>query len=963
MSRKIFISYSWDSEEHQQWVRKLADSLEEIFEIDVKWDGYDLDSLIDKNLFMESGIYDSDLVLVVTTQKYKKKADERQGGVGIETFLATANHWDEILNNKRTKFVEIRRERNSTPRYLNGHFYLDFVNDDDFGQNFQKLLTLIRGDARVARPKKTVSLTQAGHSYSFSRIEDIVAIKNSNRTAIVSASEGVDFSRNNKIKYELWETRSPAVDYFLALSPNINIAQTVQHAVKKLQDAKIRPANITVLRQRSARPEQDLIAGIFATNSFSTTVYECTYKEYIWDYCIDPALKRIDPPVVIANYTDQDLEFTDLSTGEKVTRDSALKYFIDVLPKQSTSAAHLVIAPGGMGKTSLCLSIAKQLHNRNDLRSSVVLIQAESIRKYIAEKGAILSRIESIYDIYELYAKYQGHTRIFERATFDLAVVCGNLVIIIDGLDELSSLFREKFDINGFLESLKKLHDELGSSNILLTTRNNVVNESDLLERLDISTYELLGFDPEDSKRYLRKRFANYDNAEALVEKVKLQIEKIRLIDPDNRVVPFFADVVSTVVEDELKEQHGQDFDLDIDSTPYPTNNELTDHVIHSILRREDTRHGLEISKIEIVQFISNLVVDFGKRWRSDEMLERLQMIYESRASDLYSKIALNPLLLKVGDDFELRYSFLSSYFEVLFLISGITNASLESELIRTLAKLLIESEEGRDVKKYFHSHRLELSTGLSKLIPELRIRAAPNNTKVTPLEKETAKKAISTGLGLYAAVMDTTQEKLTAEILQLYGIKREDNSTKTLDGLFIRGNFPTFDFTNLIITNSGFSGYRKLLSSKFGNTKFMFTKFEHCASPSTSPNTLQPSMIDKSCDPGDLAEVFATWESNRQEQIDMILGEVKKFLNSFFKGDRFVDAKPQHIRFSSKINGLAQEKFNRLISKGYFIKSAEKTIATFYEISSDFQPSVRKFLADGYPDAKLKEFISTIKD
>jgi hypothetical protein len=30
---KIFISYSWDSEDHKAWVRKLADDLEEHDEV------------------------------------------------------------------------------------------------------------------------------------------------------------------------------------------------------------------------------------------------------------------------------------------------------------------------------------------------------------------------------------------------------------------------------------------------------------------------------------------------------------------------------------------------------------------------------------------------------------------------------------------------------------------------------------------------------------------------------------------------------------------------------------------------------------------------------------------------------------------------------------------------------------------------------------------------------------------
>lgn len=106
---KVFISYSWDSPEHRAWVKKLADTLEEVEEIAVSWDGYDLDSLVDKNYFMEAGIHDANYVLVVATAKYKAKADDRINGVGLETFLASAVHWDSMLRDKRSKLIVLNR--------------------------------------------------------------------------------------------------------------------------------------------------------------------------------------------------------------------------------------------------------------------------------------------------------------------------------------------------------------------------------------------------------------------------------------------------------------------------------------------------------------------------------------------------------------------------------------------------------------------------------------------------------------------------------------------------------------------------------------------------------------------------------------------------------------------------------------------------------------------------------------
>ena len=960
---KVFITYSWDSAEHNAWVKKLADTLEEIEEIHVTWDGYDLDSLVDKNYFMEAGIYDADFVLVVTTAKYKVKADERTGGVGLETFLTSAIHWDGLLRDKKSKLIILQREKDSTPRYLNGHFHLDFKDESTYLGQIEKMLALLQGKATAVRPKKRRSFAAvAERAYEFTRVEDLIRVNHPNRRAIVNSIQGTDFSGANRVKYELWETKSPSVSYFLALHANANIQQTAQHAVTKILSAGIRPINVTVLRHRASRPEQELISSAFSEKKLSTSIHECTYKEYIWDYCIDETLKTIDPPNPIENYTNQGLTYKNSESEDIIRVDSALDYFVDALQKPSTPSAYLVVAPGGMGKTSLCLSVAKRLHFRNDLRSSVILIQAESIKKYVAERGLGQSRIESIYDIYELYAKYQDHGKLFERTTFDLAVVCGNLTVIIDGLDELSSLFQERFDVAAFLESIKQLHDQLGSSSIVLTTRNNVVEEADL-ETLSIKRYELLGFDIESCKRYVTRRLQGYTAGAIMVRKVMDQIADLRIRDNEGRIIPFLADISTTVAEEELREGSDQDFDIFDDSTPYPSNNGLTDHIVYSILRREQVRHDLEIPVDEVVELVSDLVIDYGKRWPLAEMHDRLKILYETRANSIVAKLQLNPLFISKDGDIELRYSFLSSYFEVLLMLRGLLKANLELSTIRALARLNLDSEEARDLTQYFSNNIENLENSLRLIIPKLANDAVSESVRTrAPADQENIKRAISSLLYLYLGTRKLPIDTVTAELLSLYGISEHTGTVRTLNGLFIRGAFHPINFRNLIVTNSRFQGYKNLLAGKFKDTKFMYSVFENCSDPALANTELDPSMIDGTCDAGDLRESFVLAKATKADEQAMVQKEVTRFLNSFFRGDRFHENKKDYIKFSSKVPGLAPDKFDRLIVNGYFYLAKAKTVADFYEVATDFKASVRKFLMDGYPDSKMKKFIAQLR-
>jgi hypothetical protein len=961
---KIFISYSWDSQEHRQWVHHLADDLERFAEFHVTWDGYDLDALVDKNHFMESGISQSDFVLIVTTRNYKKKADERSGGVGIETFLATAMHWGELLRTKKSNVIVLRREVDSIPQYLAGHFHIDFSDDDDFEKSLNQLIDLLSGRGRASRPAKLFSLDKDNRKYVFTHVEDIIRIAHKNRKALVVGSDGTIARDGLRVKYELWETRSPSLGYFLALFNNINIQQTIEKAVGSLHGLGIRPPNLTVLRPRPSRPESEIVRNALRDAGFNTVVHEFTYKEYIWDFCIDDDLKSIAPPEVIANYTHQVLELVS-GESDRESQTSAVEFLVETLQKNSRAAAHLVVAPGGMGKTSLCFSVAAQLHNRKDLRSSVILIQAEEIQKHFVSDGVLATRIESVYHLYELFAKYNLHERIFDKATFDLAVLCGNLVVIVDGLDELASSLQDRFNLNAFLASISELHDQLGSSNVLLTTRNSLLIDDKRLAELDIPKYELLGFDTASCEKYLARRFRDYTSREQLTQRVLAQIQKINLAEADERIVPFFADIVATIAEDQLQKNLSQDFELKCDPTPYASNNELTDHIIYSVLRREETRHDLDISTSEVLQLLTGLVVDFGKRWPAEELLHRLRLLYDERSTSVFSKLALNPLLLRRPDEFELRYSFLQSYFEVLFILDGILEEGIQPELIKCLARLgSFESPAFREVKKYFLGRRDEFHERLKSIIPKLRDIALSPSTDENKAAREMAKKAIAALLGLYGAVRDVAGEKLSPYIWDVLGCASLSGSQRTVRGLFLRGDFPALDFSNCLVTNSRLQNYQRLLHSKFDNTNFMYTVFQGCGNGGEGATTLERDMFDPTCDVGDLVELL-TYRAldNRPDERRLLESEAKKFLGSFFKGGRFETARLSHIKFSNRIAGLTAQRLDFLVVNNRIHGVDSRRDEPEYEIAETFRKSVRKYLADNYADAEMRSFLRSIRN
>lgn len=152
---KVFFSYSWDNEKHMRWVLKLASDLIKNGII-VLIDEWDLDNYNnDLHLFMETGIRESDKVVMVCTPNYANKANNRQGGVGVENTIITGEFYDK---KKANKFISIIRESeghltNSLPSYLKTKFALDFTNDDEYQSRQEELIRKILNVPRFKKPE------------------------------------------------------------------------------------------------------------------------------------------------------------------------------------------------------------------------------------------------------------------------------------------------------------------------------------------------------------------------------------------------------------------------------------------------------------------------------------------------------------------------------------------------------------------------------------------------------------------------------------------------------------------------------------------------------------------------------------------------------------------------------------------------------------------------------------------
>lgn len=135
---KVFISYSWDSDEHRNRVKSLvlklrSDDINVVYDGDIK-----LGDRVTK--FMEKSLIECDIVLFICTPQYKQKADKRIAGVGYENNIITAELYETQCENK---FIPVLFEgtwKESVPAWAKGKIGIDLTNPSKYDDEYERLL-------------------------------------------------------------------------------------------------------------------------------------------------------------------------------------------------------------------------------------------------------------------------------------------------------------------------------------------------------------------------------------------------------------------------------------------------------------------------------------------------------------------------------------------------------------------------------------------------------------------------------------------------------------------------------------------------------------------------------------------------------------------------------------------------------------------------------------------------------
>lgn len=277
MNPKVFLSYSWTSQAHQERViewaeRLLADG------VDVVLDVYDLKEGHDKYAFMERMVADPEIthVLVISDKEYASKADARCKGVGTESQIISKEVYEKT---DQSKFIPIACEfadedTPCLPTFLKARIWINFSSPEAVNQNWERLLRLLFG--KPLHEKPTLGKTPAYITDDTSRPASPAHGKYSTlRQAILQGKKGVALYRRDFIdtciQYadqlrvrerpdtsmlaerivedcgRLLPIRDHIIDWVLLesqMAPSEEFVESLLEVLERLRELKSRPAEI-----------------------------------------------------------------------------------------------------------------------------------------------------------------------------------------------------------------------------------------------------------------------------------------------------------------------------------------------------------------------------------------------------------------------------------------------------------------------------------------------------------------------------------------------------------------------------------------------------------------------------------------------------------------------------------------------------------------------------------------------
>lgn len=588
------------------------------------------------------------------------------------------------------------------------------------------------------------------------------------------------------------------------------------------------------------------------------------------------AISLIPPP---ENYVDQMIYRGDGSSLVSSKYARTFMYSPDGQESRPSSIS-IILGQGGIGKTTFCLRLAEVINKRDRRERRMLLItKADILRNFSGEV------IDSISKLYIEYAKnITGQVRPISHETFSLALSCGSIILMIDGIDEIESALGEKFKMKAFLDSIGSLNESLNSCRVLMTSRDS--NASKFIETKNSETLFIKGFSAADIDEYTGK--------DGLEIKKKIKDFSTKIKNNDGLVNPYLLHVVRQFLISTTKES----WETQVIVSERLKVSEPFDYCLARALLREIEKQSLHISVDDYYDLLNEIVVE-KENLMEDEYLEYYIEIYLQRNGATPPPRRASYLKFFLFDNknnfTSISHSEYVSHILLNKLYSIFSKDGPATSAEAMVVKSILGGVRNEDLGLVGRLHSRLHKADASEIEIERKVRFIFDEIRKGG-KSITSERAIHE---LHAFIMEYWSPK-TASDRRLV-IEKIHNKDK-ISEICILSDFPSIDFSDCMIERGVFRNFQGFFNCKTNeNTRFVECSFSNCSSSFKRENVRSEIFVDCSLDEG-MRHLLHAGEDKRSETLLRSKSDVKQILKSMRQGLGFVSLSINKIKAHSNL-------------------------------------------------------------
>lgn len=796
---------------------------------------------------------------------------------------------------------------------------------------------------------------------AFERPTDLEGLLRQYNCSVELSKIDVYANRAQKVGYEICCAVDRVTDqktHFVLLYEGITLNTTVD-VISHKHKAELRKGPLIVITPKdktqtrlTRRPQH--IESLFE-KAGSPVTHTFYLDEFIWQNCTPKSFHQSEPSFPIRHFVEP---FTDAPGGN-----GALQFIKQWYESHST-AILVIRGPGGVGKTTLAQVFSNVLSREPEKKT--LFIDDRTISQYFVKFSDTGGAPFSIYDAYRAYMLEQtfdsDHSEILSFDRFMLNFDSGNILIIIDGLDQVIARLGTRFNPEDFLASIYP-HNYAQKRKVIITCRSAFLGESYFCHQL--ATIEVSPFNELQATAFLEKKFPESPRT------VRRGLQVASALTRDHstqQFYPFILDIVATYMqrqnEDKTPEsENNLEFSTDNDNDILCLDND-NDYVIYKICSREQKKypkpHGLTLE--DQLQSLMALAVKRHGIATKKGLKELIEHTLGRAVDDgEVNAFCAHTLLLVDKNAVSFKYDVIREHFKNIFLSQlFLGEIAITPEIVSLLAE-----------RNRFARESLRWSVErITSLQDDVTLRALAVIEGIEKADGETT--ALERGRAKSTVLLIVLQTK------NLIGSVDRGKATNVLQDLFgsmgrivgaalIDVTEPlAFNFCATTIERSIFTNYDRFWDCEFDKD----THFANCTltllpKTDTQGTAAQRQNFDmNTCTVDDtvvaaLASKRLDTASARKQRYE----DLNRFLRYFYKHGRFYPQRTAVLR--GKYHGTwdIQMMIRQLKDKGLIVDyhNTEKKLGPELALSKQYEPDVVKFLQEDNIPEKLRLIIQEL--